>query len=362
MAVKRYNGTGWEVEAGSQAITYNATAPTSPAIGDVWVSDQDIVSFDNTVQTGFRNAIINGDFRIWQRGTSFTTGSGTYTADRWVYSFNGTGATRTVSQQSFTPGNTISGYEPQYHLRYAQSVAGTGGTYNVIGQRIEDARTFAGQTVTISFWAKAAASTTITTGFDRNYGTGGSSADDNTNIVSHSLTTSWQRFTTTVTIASVSGETIGANSFLLFWIGMPTNATFTIDIWGVQVEKGSTATPFETRPIGTELALCQRYYEIIQPSSNIGSGFCNNTTTAYVHWTYKVSKRAIPSSVSFTGTIGGIVTFWSGSSIALTALSTAANSTESITIVGTVASGLTTNAAIMLNTGSANTVFSNAEL
>ena len=272
---------------------------------DIAQSTADLSNYANLTTTpisGFRNVIINGDFRVWQRGTSFTTGSGTYTADRWIYSFNGTGATRTVSQQSFTPGNTISGYEPQYHLRYAQSVAGTGGTYNVIGQRIEDARTFAGQTVTISFWAKAAASTTITTGFDRNYGTGGSSSDDNTNIVSHSLTTSWQRFTTTVTIASVSGETIGANSFLLFWIGMPTNATFTIDIWGVQVEKGSIATLFEQRPYGTELALCQRYYwrqggdAVYQ---TIGPGFGWGIATTHVQTRIKtpVTMRAIPTVI-----------------------------------------------------------------
>ena len=270
---------------------------------DIAQSTTDLTNYANMTTTpisGFRNAVINGDFRVWQRGTSFTTGSGTYTADRWVYSFNGTGATRTVSQQSFTPGNTISGYEPQYHLRYAQSVAGTGGTYNVIGQRIEDARTFAGQTVTISFWAKAAASTTITTGFDRNYGTGGSSADDNTNIVSHSLTTSWQRFTTTVTIASVSGKTIGANSLLLFWIGMPTNATFTIDIWGVQVEKGSIATPFEQRPIGTELALCQRYYWRNTPGISfgvIGTGFADTTTLVNTLVIHPVPMRTIPTAL-----------------------------------------------------------------
>jgi hypothetical protein len=272
---------------------------------DIAQSTTDLSNYANITTTpisGFRNAVINGDFRVWQRGTSFTTGSGTYTADRWVYSFNGTGATRTVSQQSFTPGNTISGYEPQYHLRYAQSVAGTSGTYNVIGQKIEDARTFAGQTVTISFWAKAAASTTITTGFDRNYGTGGSSSDDNTNIVSHSLTTSWQRFTTTVTIASVSGKTIGANSFLLFWIGMPTNVTFTIDIWGVQVEKGSIATPFEQRPIGTELSLCQRYFYRLAPGTAYGMltmyGNAVSGTVAYPMVKLPTTMRVSPTAVS----------------------------------------------------------------
>jgi len=63
---------------------------------------------------GFRNRIINGNFDIWQRGTSFSvTAANTYTADRWLVFFDGTGATRTISQQSFTPGQIDVPNEPK---------------------------------------------------------------------------------------------------------------------------------------------------------------------------------------------------------------------------------------------------------
>ena len=89
-----------------------------------------------------KNRIINGDFGVWQRGTSYVvpTGSPTYgTADRFCYYHNGsTSGTNTVSQQTFTPGSApVTGYESAYFLRFNQSVAGSGGTYNVFLQPVE---------------------------------------------------------------------------------------------------------------------------------------------------------------------------------------------------------------------------------
>ena len=108
-----------------------------------------------------KNKIINGDFGIWARGTSFTSvpSTKTFTADRLYTQRDGTGATVDVSQQTFTPGTApVSGYEGTYFLRFNQSVAGSGSTYNSLIQKIEDVRIFAGQTVTFSFWAKASSS------------------------------------------------------------------------------------------------------------------------------------------------------------------------------------------------------------
>ena len=124
-----------------------------------------------------KNKFINSNFSVWQRGTSFTpTVTGEYNADRWLVTFNGTGATRTISQQTFTPATApVAGYEGQYFCRFAQSVAGSGGTYNQFMQRIEDVRTFAGQTVTLSFWAKAASAKSLTLcKAEHNFGSGGS--------------------------------------------------------------------------------------------------------------------------------------------------------------------------------------------
>jgi hypothetical protein len=228
---------------------------------DIAQSTTDLTNYANMTTTpisGFRNAIINGNFDIWQRGTTFSAGG--YTADRWLLQVDGSGATRAITRQTFTPGNAIAGYEPIFYLRYNQSVAGSGATYNILDQRIEDVRTYAGQAVTVSFWAKAAANVSTNSSIQQVFGSGGSSEVAGLSSATLNLTTSWQRFTYTGTLASISGKTVGTDSYIAFRLNLPLNTTFTIDLWGVQIEKGSIATPVEQRPIGTELALCQRYF------------------------------------------------------------------------------------------------------
>ena len=227
-------------------------------------------AIDSTVYTtnyfAGKNKIINGDFGIWQRGTSFSTATYfNYYADRWGGGTDGTGVTRTVSQQTFTPATApVSGYEGTYFLRVNQSVAGTGATFNVLDQRIEDVRTFAGKTITFSFWAKAAATTSLVKiEALQNFGSGGSTEVATTLSTAPSIGTSWTRYTYTITLPTLSGKTIGTSSYLAIRFLLPINATFTFDIWGVQLEAGSTATPFQTAT-GTnqgELAASQRYYQ-----------------------------------------------------------------------------------------------------
>jgi hypothetical protein len=210
-----------------------------------------------------KNKIINGDFGIWQRGTSFSSGG--FTSDRWLLQIDGSGATRAITQQTFTPGAApVVGYEGQYFFRYNQSVAGTSATYNVLDSRIEDVRVLAGQIVTVSFWAKAAAATSISSSIQQVFGTGGSAEVAGLSTSTFTLTTSWVRYSYTGTLASISGKTIGTGSYAALRFNFPLNATFTIDIWGVQLEAGSAHTPFTTASgsIGGELALCQRYYQL----------------------------------------------------------------------------------------------------
>ena len=261
--------------------------------------------------TSFKNKIINSEFDIWQRGTTFSAGG--YTADRWLLQVDGSSATRAVSQQALTPGS-ITGYESPFFLRYNQSVAGSSATFNILDQRIEDVRTLAGQVVTVSFWAKADSSRTITSSIQQVFGTGGSSevaglASGNINI-----TTSWTRYSYTGTLASISGKTVGTNSYAAFRINFPINATFTVDIWGVQVERGSIATEFEQRFIGTELQMCQRYYETGTFGNNVLTGsYVANVYTgstpgfATTHISFKVTKRITPHTIP-TLTISGMWT------------------------------------------------------
>lgn len=218
---------------------------------------------------GFRNAIINGNFDFWQRGTSFSNPAvGAYLADRWLHGFDGTGSTRTISRQDFTLGQTDVPGEPAFFFRYNVSVAGTGGTNTNIQQRIEDVRSFAGRQVTLSFYAKAASAITLPSiNINQNFGTGGSpSASVNTNAATNvAIGTSWASYSYTVTLPSISGKTVGSdgNSYVNIPFALPLNTTYTFDIALVQLELGPVATPFERRPIGTELSLCLRYYAIV---------------------------------------------------------------------------------------------------
>jgi len=235
-------------------------------------NDGETLVADSSTSTGLsyqanwaagKNKIINGDFGIWQRGTSITVPSGYgFGADRWqVFSYSTN--TTTISRQTFTPGTApVAGYEGQFFARVNST---NNNTY--LEYRIEDVRTFAGQTVTLSFWAKTAA-TNSTNGvaFYQNFGSGGSGTvqGDFYATGSRVFTTSWQRFSASITIPSISGKTIGTNSYLaLAFNTSQINQNF--DIWGVQLEAGSTATAFQTATgtIQGELAACQRYYQVI---------------------------------------------------------------------------------------------------
>jgi len=256
-----------------------------------------------------KNKIINGDFGIWQRGTSFTNNANsTFNVDRFKQFYDGTGATRILSQQTFTPGSApVAPYEAQYFLRFNQTVAGTTGTFNTLSQPIEDVRTFAGTTVTLSYWAKAAALLSLTIEADQFFGGGGSSGTTTSFVSGQTITTSWVRYTHTVTLPSVSGKTIGTNSALILSFKLPLNTTFTFDIWGVQLEAGSVATPFVPAgggSVGAELALCQRYYYLHASGSGktIGIGFNASATAYFAGIHFPVTMRDTPNLVSTTGT------------------------------------------------------------
>ena len=221
-----------------------------------------IASINGGALAGTRNRIINGNFDIWQRGTSFSPASNTYTADRWAVVYNGVLATRTVSRGTFIPGSTEAAPGAAFFLGFNQSVAGFGGINNSLVQRIEDVRTFEGQTATLSFYARglSASLTLPAIGLSQVFGVSGSATVFTTVASSVVIAgTNFAKYTYTVTLPSIIGKTIGTGSYLSLDFAMPNNATFNFQIGSVQLESGSVATPFEQRPIGTELALCQRY-------------------------------------------------------------------------------------------------------
>jgi hypothetical protein len=204
-----------------------------------------------------RNYIINGNFDVWQRGTSFT-GANDWTADRWLIHANGSSPSTT--RQTFTVGQTDVSNFPKYYLRYN---AGTSpSAVGEVNQRVEDVTVLGGKEITISLWAKAASGTpNLGLAIIQNFGSGGSSANvqlDNATL--WTLSTTWQKFTHTITIDSITGKTVGASSYTQFRIKMAQDA-INKDVAQVQVEEGATATPFEHKTYGQELAACERYYQ-----------------------------------------------------------------------------------------------------
>lgn len=223
---------------------------------------------------GFKNKIINGNFDFWQRGASLLGLTGTpqsnYLADRWQSTSNN--HTINYTQQAFAAGQTDVPGEPTYWCRnFVTAAGGAAGDYAILNQRIEDVRTFAGKTVTVSFYAKAESAKTIGVGFTQAFGSGGSTAVSTTGSPV-SLTSTWQKFTRTFTLPSVSGKTIGTGSNLAFRFWLSAGSTYasemgsnilqtiTFDVARVQIEEGSAATAFEERLTAVEKALCHRFY------------------------------------------------------------------------------------------------------
>jgi hypothetical protein len=314
-----------------------------------------------------KNRIINGDFGIWQRGTSITpaSGSNVYTADRFLATRDGTG-TVTVSRQTFIPASApVAGYEGQYFLRFDQTVAGTGSTYSQLNQRIEDVRTFAGQTITVSFWAKAAANMTLTVSNSQNFGSGGSSTVFNAGQ-GNSVTTSWQRFSKTFSVPSISGKTIGTSSFLEIVFSYPLNVTQTVDIWGVQVEAGSVATPFQTATgtIQGELAACQRYYYrstgLDGSSAHNFVGVSQSATEVYGNFTIPVTLRAASTTLDFSGV--RLVNYGTAA-YGISSMSVVESNANVIKLYIVTSSSMTTNRTLfMYASGTPNYVGISAEL
>jgi len=262
----------------------------------------------NTTGTG--NAIINGAFDIWQRGTSITQVGTTdiYSSDRWLLDVGGdAAASLTCSRQSFSSGEieAASFGGAEFFARLTQNIIGSATRFN-LKQRIENVRTFANQSVNLSFWAKANNAFTLGTNLSQNFGSGGSATVDNTGP-NFSVTTSWQRFSGTINIASMSGKTIGASSFLeLIFTFPPDTVNDTFDIWGVQVEAGTVATPFRrnANSLQGELAACQRYYyrvggdQVYQPIAMGNTG--NSTTAVEFNVPVPVTMRTAPTSLEFS--------------------------------------------------------------
>ena len=355
--IRVWDGTQWQDVAPSLPYTAihsaQASMPLTGVDGQVWLdtdgtlAGQDFVPLSGGTMTGNlnvpsinsgpivgRNKILNGDFSIWQRGTSLSAGA--YTADRWII----VGGSGTVSRQTFTPGSSpVPGYEGQYYLNW--TITGNQQNCEML-QKIEDARTFAGQVVTLSFWARSTVGAQPQNMYIyQNFGTGGSpSSMTVAGGASYTPTSSWQRFSLTVTMPSVSGKTFGTNNDSFIWVRtaqMTTTATNTsLDIWGVQLEAGNQATPFHTATPNkqTELAACQRYYIRYSGGATnaILGGFGGWITTTIFRPVIQlpVPMRIAPSSVEYSSV--AVREYQSASAVNATAVSIDQTSPQQVSL------------------------------
>lgn len=230
------------------------------------------------VTPGFKNRIINGAFNVWQRGGSGTSFAATaYGPDRW----------RNYGGNALTLSTSTSYGSPQSLLIQAT------GTNHGVGQRIEAANIadLAGQTVTVSY--KVRADNAGTHNFLMYYANAADNFSSETAFVNTAKSYTSNTVTTITHTVTLPSQAANGISVVFQWYNGGTSIGLTAFIWDVQLEVGSTATTFDRRSIGQELALCQRYYE------QFGNAWwCMGETTNYnvvFGGSFLVNKRTTPS-------------------------------------------------------------------
>jgi len=303
--------------------------------------------FDSASSMGFKNRIINGAMVLDQRnaGASITNGVAfTFPVDR--FSIIGSVASKFTAQQNAGSVTPPAGFGNYLGFTSSSAYSIGAGDYFLFRQNIEGFNTAdlawgtaSAATVTLSFWVRS--SLTGTFG-----GAVQNSAQNRSYPFSYTISAAntWEQKSITIA-GDTSGTWIGATNGigLQLNLSLGTGSTFsgtagawaasgiifsatgatsvvgtngaTFYITGVQLEKGSTATSFDYRPYGTELALCQRYYEILGSTANSllfqtyapSSSSGGERTTVY----YKALKRASP-----TATVVGTWNYSNGSGLA----------------------------------------------
>jgi hypothetical protein len=260
-----------------------------------------------------KNAVINGGMDVWQRGTSFNAGGATnYSADRYAFVRGANTSAVTCSRQ--VTGDTTNLPNIQYAARIQRTASNTSTDTVFFAQSFESVNSipFAGKTISFSFYARAganysAASSNLSfqvisgTGTDQNVYSGftGASALINTTAT---LTTTWQRFTYTGTVASTATQL----GFYFYYAPVGTaGAADYFEVTGVQLEVGSIATPFQRQgsSIQAELAACQRYYLNLTQNATCALGVISyyNSTAVHLGVSFPVEMRTAPSIYQVSG-------------------------------------------------------------
>jgi hypothetical protein len=235
--------------------------------------------------TGFRNRIINGDFRVDQysagAGVNVGTNTSGYAIDRWLCS--SLGGSGNFKRKTVLGGFTVTG--------------ATGVTGLVVQQRIESLsiQDLAGQQVMLAVDMSNSLLTTV------NWSVSYPNASDNYASVTTIASGSWavgpstQRLTELITLPSNAANGVQ----VIFSVGAQTSGTWEIN--NAQLEAGTVATTFEQRPYGIEMILCMRYFEKL-----LTTLYSSLSSTPYVTWHFCVRKRVAPTVSGISATAGTV--------------------------------------------------------
>ena len=304
--------------------TLTSPTLTTPALGTP--ASGILTSCTGINYDGFKNRIINGAMVIDQRnaGASVTPTDGQYSLDRYLFGVSQT--SKLTAQQNAGSVTPPVGFSNYLGVTSSSAYSITSTDFFDIQQRIEGFNTSDlawgtanAQTVTLSFWVRSSLTGTFG-GCIRN------SAQNYSYVFSYSISSAntWEQKSVTIagpTSGTWIGGTNGVGMIVQFSLGMGSTLSNTAGSWysgnyraptgsvsvvgtsgatfyitGVQLEKGSTATSFDYRPYGTELALCQRYFETfttIYVPTLYKTGASGTVRTSV--WFYKVTKRATPT-------------------------------------------------------------------
>ena len=283
---------------GGADVDFRVEGDTNPDLFkiDAGLDQVQVANLNGNQLAGMRNRIINGDIETDQRtagaAQTFTAAAAlAYSVDRWYGYCTGANVTGQRVQ-----GATVGQF--RYRFTGAASVTAIG-----FGQRIEQLNSadLASTTATLSVDLANSLLTSVTwTAFYATtadtFGTLASPTRTQIATGTFTVTSTVTRYSTSISVPAAA--TTGIE--IVFTVGAQTSGTWTIG--NVQLEPGPVATPFERRPIGAELSLCQRYYELLAPVS-VQFPWASATQIVATNVAFKVTKRATPT-VTLTGVAG----------------------------------------------------------
>lgn len=293
-----------------------------------------------------RNLIINGAMQVAQRGTSATT-NGYGTVDRFKTDYNGVDENPTQSQHTLTSSDTgpyEEGFRFSFHLTNGNQTSGVDVGDRVAITTLLEAQdiansgwdyTSSSSYITLSFWCKSSVAQNFYGRLQTSDGTAQNYPFETGSLVADT----WTKITKTIpgnsNLQFDNDNNVGLTIDFYIFLGTNKTGTITLDAWGtydssirvpdmtstwyttndatweitgVQLERGSVATPFEHRTYADELAKCQRYFE---KGEIDGCVLCIYKSTQMRGALYlKVKKRAQP-----TGTISGASIYYNGSTV-----------------------------------------------